>query len=86
MLLQLISIPRAHFHIIPRSLQAYKFMQLAIAMLVDLDMGNDADAVILSSMEPPVRVLRSGYDLAPTLCMSAAAARASIGCFYLSSV
>lgn len=68
---------RSQFYLIPRSQQAYKHLQMAIGMLVDLGLDDDPD--VLHRQRLHMHTSDDGNR-------SVEAQRASFGCFYLSSV
>lgn len=77
---------RAHFFLIPRSQQAYKYLQMAVSMLVDLGLDKEPENIREELSDALLRRdkfvnCRNGF------CSTTPEARgARLGCFYLSSV
>lgn len=77
---------RCHYYLIPRSQQAYKYLQMAVGMMIDL--GLDDDPQLLRKRRPDLYMRGDGFRTSRqgTMDVPLEAERAALGCWYLSSV
>lgn len=77
---------RSQFYLIPRSQQAYKYVQMAISIVVDL--GLDQDCETVRRQRPDIVMRQDDFRTRKngSMQVSVEAQRAALGCSYISSV
>lgn len=77
---------RGHYHLVPRSQQAYKLLQMAISMHVDLGLQADAHNEGSTGSDTHSRALGLNAANDDSFIEPEEGCRASLGCYYLSSM